>query len=313
MAAHALLGPSAAKRWLTCTPSARLSETFEDKSSVYAAEGTAAHELAEYYLYANINGGDGATLAEIEGFKAGNEFYNGEMEESVNMFVDNVWGRFEEAKSRDPGAMILPEQKIDFSEYVPEGFGTGDVTILSDKILEIIDLKYGKGVAVDAHENPQLMLYGLGAWNMYKILYDIDIIRMTIIQPRLDSISTYEMKVEDLVKWAREYVTPKAKEAYAGTGSYKAGEHCRFCKAKIRCRTYSELNLEIAKHEFKKPQLLGITAMQSLLGKKKLEEILADLIIKAPGKPTLVLESDKRPEINSVESAKDDFKEDLLT
>lgn len=388
--AHALLGPSSAKRWMSCTPSARLSEQFEDKTSVYAEEGTAAHSLAELYLLCNIGGNDGGDIADIKDFCESNPYYNGEMEESVSMFVDNVWGRFEEARHRDPSAMILPEQRINFSEWVPEGFGTGDVTILSDGILEIIDLKYGKGVAVDADHNPQLMLYGLGAWNTYKLLYNIHTIRMTIIQPRLDSISSFDMGVLPLLDWAEKEVKPKALEAWNGQGEYCAGDHCRFCKAKIRCRAYADLNLEVAKYEFKKadlltddeiadiidkvdelknyaksiyayalqeaengkkwpghklvagrsnrrytdttavearllandyqaamihkpPEMLGITAMQSLLGKKKMQEVLGDLIVKAPGKPTLVKESDKRPELNSAASAAEDFKDDLLS
>jgi len=387
-AAHALLGPSSAKRWLMCTPSARISEQFEDEESVYAAEGTAAHTLSELYLYRNIYPLDEFYVDKVVEFKESEGFYNGEMEESVNMFVDNVWDRFDQVRQNDPSAMLLPEQRIDFSDYVPEGFGTGDVTIIGNGMLEIIDLKYGKGVAVDAYDNPQLKLYGLGAYNTYKLLYDIDTIRMTIIQPRLDSVSVFDMKVSDLIKWAEEYVRPRAKLAFEGVGECVAGDHCRFCKAKIRCRAYSELNLSVARYEFRKadllsdqeiidiiavvdelksyarsihayalkeaengkkwpglklvagrsnrrytdalnvetrliandyksamihkpPEILGITAMQSLLGKKKLEEVLGDLIIKAPGKPTLVDESDKRPELNSSASARADFKEAL--
>lgn len=376
MSGHALLGPSGAKRWMSCTPSARFEEQFKEEESDFAAEGTAAHELAEAILSE-----DKKAIAKAKKSK----YYNGEMQEAVELYVEIVTERFNAAKARSIDAILMLEQRLDFSHWVPEGFGTGDVIIIADGTLEVIDLKYGKGVPVDAEGNPQLRLYGLGAYAAYNILYDIETVRMTIIQPRLDSVTTDEITVKELVEWADEEVRPKAQMAWDGEGEYIAGDHCKFCKGRNRCKALADQNLEMAKYEFALPntltnddiaeilqrvdaltswagsvkdyaldqatnhgvkwpgwklvegrsnrkyvdddqvlqvlinegyqepllykprEVLGITAMESVVGKKKLTELLGDLIIKPAGKPVLAPESDKRNELNSAASAVADF------
>lgn len=237
MSAHALLGPSSAKRWMECPPSARLSEFYEDHDSVYALEGTDAHTYAELRLLNDYAG--------MKEFRDTSEYYNAEMEQSVGIFTIEVLRRFKQAQEDSPGAILLPEQYLRFDEYVPEGFGTGDVTILSDDMIEIIDLKYGKGVPVYADNNPQTKLYGLGAWLMYGLLYDIKTIRMTIIQPRLESVTSEDISLEKLLYWADIIIRPAGIKAWYGLGETKAGKHCQFCKAKIDCSTYAALPKEL--------------------------------------------------------------------
>jgi hypothetical protein len=161
-----------------------------------------------------------------------------------------VLERFAEAQSRTKDAQLFLETKLDLTAYVPEGFGTGDVIIIADDVLDIIDLKYGKGVSVSAEENKQMMLYSLGALREFDFLYDIKTVRMTIYQPRLDNISTYEMSVTDLGTWAVSELIPKAQLAFDGGGDFKTGKHCQFCKAKNTCRALADENLQIAKYDF---------------------------------------------------------------
>ena len=274
----------------------------------------------------------------------------------------------------------MVEQHLDFSKWVPDGFGTGDCVIVADGTLSIIDLKYGKGVEVNAENNSQLLLYSLGALELFDGIYDIDTISMTIFQPRRYNISTYTISKDELLSWAEVVLVPAAKLAAKGEGNFKAGEHCRFCKVRTNCRKRAEYNLELARYDFEPPamlddieiaailakadelifwaadvkeyalrqalsgvtydgfkvvegrsnrkytdekavidavksagfdpyehSILGITAMTTLLGKKKFNELLGGLIEKPQGKPTLVPLSDKRPAINT---ANDDFKEE---
>jgi hypothetical protein len=386
MIKHALLGPSGASRWIACPPSARFEQEFEEPQSEYAEEGTAAHELADLFLLGKLGELPDAEWADAyQLFTENNKHYNGEMEEAVGLYLDIVGERFAEAKKRDKSAILMSEQKLDFSEYVPGGFGTGDAIIIGGGLIEIIDLKYGKGVPVDAEGNPQLKLYGLAAWNTYKILYEIETVRMTIVQPRLGSVTTALMSVEELVEWTIKEVTPKAQLAWKGKGDYIPGDHCRFCKAKPRCKALANHHMELAKHDFVLPhklndteigeilgqldnlikwstavkeyaldqamnhgvkwpgwklvegrsnrritddieavnilvedgvaepllykpkEMLGITALEKLVGKKKLTTLLDNIIEKPPGKPTLVPQSDKRPELNSAANAAADF------
>lgn len=383
---HALLSASGSHRWMACTPSARLELEFPDKPSEYADEGSFAHALAEIKLSRAVANTRKPSefkkaLAEIQK----DPRYSTSMEEYIEQYVSLVAERYLEAKKNCPDTLVLLEQKLDFSQWVPEGFGTGDVIIIADGVLEVIDLKYGKGVPVSAEGNSQTRLYGLGAVATYEMLYDFSRIRMTIIQPRLDSISTEELTVEELIAWAETELKPKAELAHAGEGEFCAGPHCQFCRAKYTCRARAEANLELARLDFakpevlddeeiaevlgkaemlqawatdikiyalnqaethgkkwpgwklvegrsnrkysdeilvgetlikagyeekqihKEPELLGITAMEKLLGKKKFGELLSNLVIKPAGKPVLVPESDKRPEINSLQSAVEDF------
>jgi len=225
---HAFLSASASHRWLVCTPSAKLESQFPDKGSPYAAEGTAAHALAEETLRGFLAGGDGIVKSE-----------NAEMREAIQRYVDACIEKIIAARKSSPDAKVLVEERLDFSEFVPEGFGTGDLVIVSDGGLEIVDLKFGKGVRVAAEKNSQMMLYALGALTAYGFLYDISKVRMTIIQPRLDNISSYELTEEELLRWGEKARTI-AEKAMAGEGEFKPGEHCRFCKARTVCRAYAE-------------------------------------------------------------------------
>ncbi|KEO84786.1 DUF2800 domain-containing protein [Tumebacillus flagellatus] len=267
--AHALLGASSAPRWINCPPSARLTEHHEESRSEYAEEGTAAHELSELYLRQRITLCDSEARADlnasIKAFQLGNRFYGPEMENAVQEYVAVVEERFLEAKARSADAIVQLEERLDYSEWVPEGFGTGDVVIIADGVLEIIDLKYGKGVPVSAVGNYQMKLYGLGAWSAFNWLYDIREIRMTIVQPRLDSVSTDVIGIDELLAWADTVVKPAAEEAWAGKGTYKAGEHCRWCKAKGNCRARADANMEALAYEFKEPALLDLEEIGSIL------------------------------------------------
>ena len=228
MGAHALLSASASHRWLVCTPSARLESQFPDAGSPYAEEGTRAHALAEKTLRDFLAGGDGRVSCEDK-----------EMQEAVQLYVDTCVEKINAAWKVSPDAKILVEARLDFSAFVPQGFGTGDVVIVSDGGLEVCDLKYGKGVRVETEKNSQMMLYALGALHEYGWLYDIGHVRMTIIQPRIDNISSWEISETELLRWGMQ-VKAIARQAFAGEGEYKAGPHCRFCRARATCRAYAE-------------------------------------------------------------------------
>ena len=377
MAKHALLSASASHKWLHCPPSARLEELVENTSSVFAAEGTAAHELSEYKLRKFLG---------IKTEKPVSEFDSEELEMYTDIYVSFATELIDEVKTSCKDPVILIEQRLDYSCYVPEGFGTGDLLIVADESLDIVDLKYGRGVAVSAVDNPQMKLYAIGALNLFDSLYDIKKVRMTIVQPRLESISTYEMLTEDLLSWAENELKPKADLAFKGEGEFLSGEHCRFCRVRHNCRARAEEFLDVAKYEFKKPDLLtdeeiadvlfianrlstwandvhsfashlainegkqwpgfklvqgranrkykdekavikvceengitniysksllGITAMEKLIGKKKFNEMLGTLVERPEGKPTLVPSSDRRKEIKINDTSVADFKEEI--
>lgn len=383
---HSRLGASSSHRWMNCPGSVKLCEAVPDKSSSYAEEGTLAHSLAE--LIINYNLGRIKKAEFNKGMKKiqGSQYYSQEMQDYIKDYTERVWELMNAAKSISKDAELRTEQRLDFSEWAPDGFGTGDVVIVYDRVIHIIDLKYGKGVGVSAEENPQLMLYGLGALSSYDMLYDIEKVILTIIQPRLDSISTYETTAAELLEWGEKKVRPAAEETLKDEAKCVAGEWCRFCKVKAVCRARKDAMTELAKMEFSDPRLLedyeigevlrladqltawagdvkdyaqeeaekgkkwdgwklvegrsnrkysneakvaetlkeagydeallyekklyGITAMEKIVGKKPLAELCGSLIIKPPGKPVLVPESDKRPEINSADSAKKDFEEE---
>ncbi len=248
MANHAMLSASGASRWLTCSPSARFEKEFPEQQSDYADEGTLAHELASYVIAAKAS----ETLVEphvLERIQA-DKHYSSEMSFIVDEYADFVIERFREASK---GAMLVLEQRVDLRMFIPEGFGTVDVGIPADYMLDIIDLKYGQGVPVDAEENPQIMLYALGILQEYKLLYDIKRVRMTIYQPRLENISTFEMSAENLERWGYEVVIPGALKAYKGEGEFIPGDHCRFCRAKAQCKAAAKFNLELAARDFAAP------------------------------------------------------------
>lgn len=256
MAAHAILGASSSHKWLNCPPSARLEEQFENPTSVYAEEGTLAHSLGEALI-----SNDSKAIKEIKG----NPLYNSDMQQHCEDYRDFVLELLNEAKAITPDASLLLEQRLDFSKWVEEGFGTGDAVIVADGVMRIIDLKYGQGVEVSAHENTQMMLYALGAYNSFEMLYDIKSIIMTIYQPRIKNYSSYEISVVDLLTWAVNVLVPAAKLAYEGKGSYKAGDHCRFCRAKHLCKALAEYNLEYTEPEMLPSELLSDEDIATIL------------------------------------------------
>lgn len=272
MAAHAILSASAAHRWINCPPSARLNEGMADTSSVFAAEGTLAHELGELELRYQTKEITRRTYKTRLNKIEANELYNHEMPDHVETYTGYVFERLAAARVGTPDALLFLEQRLDFSKYVPEGFGTGDSVIIGDGTVEIIDLKYGKGVEVSADENEQMMLYGLGAYEEYASFYDIKKVAMTIVQPRLHSISTYEIMVEDLLKWANDTLVPKARIAWEGGGLCLPGDWCKFCKVKSTCRARAE-DVTEAVAEFmeddvlQSPALLSVEEVAALLKK----------------------------------------------
>jgi len=380
MAEHAILSASKAYQWLACTPSIRASENVPDTTSGYALEGTKAHALGELNLRLFL----GQITKEEYDKEVADLDIDKTMENYANQYSDFVIEKFNKARGKTRDAILEIEVKVDFSQWVPEGFGTADAIITADGCMEIIDLKYGKGVPVSAVNNPQLMLYALGALEEYLMLYDILQVSMTIYQPRLDNISTELIAVDDLVKWAYEYVKPLAEKAFNGEGEFVAGEHCRFCKLKYTCKERADENLKLAQYDFREPitlsndeiadilkksddlvvwqndikeyalnealkgvkfkgfklvegksnrkyedenkvalilkelgyndsdiykkSLLTITAMEKFLGKQKFNDLIGKYIIKPSGKPALVPESDKRPELNILAQAIEDFK-----
>ncbi|MCI8872792.1 MAG: DUF2800 domain-containing protein, partial [Lachnospiraceae bacterium] len=246
MGRHALLSASSSHRWLACPPSARLCENYEDTGSEYAQQGTDAHSLCEHKLKLSLGM---ETADPTEGL----EFYDEEMEECACGYAEYVLSLVEEARQSCKDPVVLIEQRLDFSRFVEEGFGTGDCVIIADGTLYVIDYKHGKGVEVSAEGNPQMMLYALGALELFDGIYDIVTIRMAIYQPRRENVSVCVMAKDDLLQWAHNELVYKAKLAYAGEGEFCAGEHCKFCKAKAVCRKRAEYNLELAKYDFEMP------------------------------------------------------------
>lgn len=370
MAAHAYLSASSSHRWLECTKSPFLESTVPDSTSFYAAEGTLAHEIGELMLKGNWKNQKRIVEDDL--------FYKGMVEE-VEMYTSYCQERLNELLVEDDLSVMEIERRLDFSKFVPKGFGTGDCVLIGNKTLEVIDLKFGKGVPVDPTENSQLMLYGLGALDAFDFLYEIDTVVLTIAQVRLDGIKSWRISKNDLIKWGEEYVRPRAIDAYEGIGETVPGDWCRFCKFKSNCRARAEYNLELtmiykeAKAEsltlediakildreseisnwlkditeyaldealkgtyipgykvvegrsnrkliepdkiaevlmknmfseaeiFKPKEINNLTTLEKLVGKKDFTELVGDYIIKPPGKPTLVVESDKRPAINDIE------------
>lgn len=257
---HALLGASSSARWLVCTPSARLEAMFPDEQSPYAAEGTVAHDLAEAILRHKLEGKKAPKLDD----------YSAEMIEAVNRYVDICEEKVNEASARSSDAEAMIEARLDFSRWVPEGFGTGDMVIVADGILEVIDLKYGKGVPVSAVENTQMRLYALGAYDVNEYLYDIKTVRMTIVQPRLDSVSTDEMPIADLLDWGEE-IKPIAQRAWEGEGECTPCDYCNFCKARHTCRALADTCLDtFYKNGGKLNQLLTDREVSDILAMKDL-------------------------------------------
>lgn len=369
---HAILSPSASNIWLRCTRAPRMCENIPDQQTDYARQGTQAHTLCQYKL-------EKALGYDVKDPRAELDLLDEEMESCSDDYVQFVMQLLTEMRQTCSDPVILIEQRLDFSEWVPGGFGYGDCILVADGAMHVIDFKYGEGVLVDARNNSQMMCYALGAINLLDNLYDISSVSMTIFQPRRENVSTWTQDKFELFGWADSVLKPAADLAYKGEGTFCAGEHCRFCRARATCRARAEYNLELARYDFAMPDtleddeisailskidsltswaadireyaltqalsgkhfegfkvvngrsvrkytsetdvakavtdagfdpyersILGITAMTKLLGKRRFEEILGQFVIKAPGKPTLVLESDKR---QAASSAKDDFSE----
>nr|DAZ40302.1 MAG TPA: Protein of unknown function (DUF2800) [Caudoviricetes sp.] len=257
---HALLSASSSHRWLNCPPSARLCENYDDKGSDFAAEGTDAHALCEYKL---------KTALGIKADDPTNDLsrYDAEMEDCANGYAAFVLELIEEAKKHCADPVVLIEQRLDYSKYVEEGFGTGDCVIIADGTLHIVDYKHGRGVLVEAEDNPQMKLYALGALELFDCIYDISSVSMTIYQPRRSNVSTYTVSKDELYDWAENVLTPVAELAFSGGGEYRCGEWCQFCKAKADCRKRAEANMELAAFEFRQPPLLTDDEVEEILGK----------------------------------------------
>ena len=363
---HSIYSASGAHRWMNCPPSAQLEQQFPNETSTFAEEGTAAHDLAEHKLKKALK---------MRSKKPTSPYHSDEMDEMTDLYVEYCLELIEKSKETCQDLQILIEQKLDFSDYVPEGFGTGDLVVVGNGTLHVVDLKYGRGVIVSAEKNPQMMLYALGALSLFDMLYDIEKVSMAIVQPRVDNFSTWEITVEELLKWAEEELKPKALLASTGGGEFCAGDHCRFCRAKNQCRARAVKNLELLKYEFQDPALLTeeeiaeiigladelakwagdiytyatalainegrewdgfklvegrtrrkftdetavaetakeagytdifkqslitITEMEKLMGKKKFNDILGNLVEKPKGKLTLVPETDKRQAVDPI-------------
>ena len=260
MPKHALLSASASHRWLNCPPSAKLCADIKDEASPYAKQGTDAHSLCEFKVLTALGQHPPDPTDDLD-------YFDQEMAYCTDEYCSYVMEQLTEAKTHCKDPQVLVEQRLDFSKWVPEGFGTGDCLIVADDALHIIDFKYGLGVLVEAEDNPQMMCYALGALDIYDGIYDITSVKMTIFQPRRENVSTFTIKKEDLLKWADDFLKPTAELAFNGEGEFKAGDHCTFCKAKATCRKRAEYNLELAKYDFEMPASLSETEIAAILPK----------------------------------------------
>ncbi len=264
MSEHAFLSASSAHRWLICTASARLEQEFPDNSGDAAAEGSAAHALAEHKLRKALR---------MRSKKPVSKFDCDEMDVHTDDYVAFVMEQIAQAKQKCIDPLVLIEQRLDFSHWVKEGFGTGDFVLITDGALHIVDLKYGQGLLVEAEGNPQLKLYSLGALELFDSIYDIDTISMTVFQPRRENVSTHTVSKESLYKWALEILKPTAALAYEGCGEYIPGEHCQFCRAAVKCRVRAEEKLKLAAFEFALPPLLSNEEICQIYG--RLDDLVA--------------------------------------
>ena len=255
---HSILSASSSHRWMNCTPSARLEREFADRETEAAAEGTAAHALCEHKLRRALK---------MRSRKPVSKYDCDEMDAYTDGYVEFVLEQLAQAKLECADPLVLIEQRLDFSCWVPEGFGTGDCLIVADKLLHIIDFKYGQGVLVEAEENPQMMLYALGALRLFDSLYDITEVSMSIYQPRRENVSTWTISVDELNAWAENVLKPKAELAHKGEGEYLPGSWCQFCKAAVKCRARAEEKLQLARFEFAPPPLLSDEEIEDILAK----------------------------------------------
>lgn len=380
--AHAILSASGSKVWITCTPAARLQQQFPEDDSEFSSEGTFGHELFAHRVSAYI----GRCTLDEASFH-GNKYWSQELSDSVQEAVDRTIERIEAARAACSDAVILIEQRLDFSRWVPEGFGTVDLVIITDTYIEVIDLKMGSGVYVAAWGNTQFRLYALGGLHVYGDLYDAEKVRCTVLQPRLNNYGSEELTVPELLEWAKEVVVPAATLAWEGKGEFVPGTHCTegFCSARFTCAARAKANQALVQQDFAmldpalltndqiamvlakadqaiswlkdvqnyalkqaerghtfdgfklvegrsvrkytsqdavaaaltaagipeaviyERSLLGISAMEKAIGKKKFTELLSTLVEKPAGKPTLVPVSDKREALDPMAAAISDF------
>ncbi len=257
---HALLSASSASRWIPCPPSARLNAAKSDTPSEYAAQGTDAHTLCEYKLRKALG-------ERVRNPTKKLAFYDNEMESCAEDYAGFVMGLVAGMREKSKDTIVMVEQVVDFSKYVPEGFGTADAILVSGKSLCVVDYKHGKGIEVSADHNPQMMCYALGCIQMLDGVYDIENIGLIIFQPRLANVSEYDISKDDLLEWAQATLMPAAKLAYAGEGEYCAGNHCQFCCVKATCRKRAEFNLELARYDFEMPPTLEDAEVEAILAK----------------------------------------------
>ena len=369
---HALFSPSSSERLIHCPPSLLLGEEVgvKDDSSDYSREGTEAHSLCEFLLKTALG------KEKINDPRPSFKYYSDEMEQCAQGYCNEVLGIYEQLKQIDPETLISVEQRIDFSEYAEDAFGTSDCIILGNRKLIVIDYKHGKGVPVsaegDGDGNAQLKCYGLGAYLAFSPLFDIDEVTLIVYQPRIENFSRFSLTPAMLLEWAEEVLKPAAEMALHGEGDFSSGEWCRFCKARFVCRKRAEDNLALARYDFARPdtleddevnlilgkieplktwcedvksyalqralagfawddwkvvagtssrkftddeavaktveeagfdpykkKLLGILALENMLGKERFNSLLGDYITKSPGKPALVARTDKRQELTT--------------
>lgn len=252
---HAVLSASGSHKWLVCTPSARLEENFENKTSSYMAEGTLAHKIAEFkvrsYFLEPI---PKATYTRRLNKLKKEDYFDKEMLTHTDTYLEYIKGIALETNTKP---FIAVEQKVDYSDYAPEGFGTADCILISGNVLRVIDFKYGKGVEVSAEENPQMKLYALGALKQFGIFYNIESVVLSIVQPRINNISEFEISKEDLLNWGETIVKPQAQKAFMGLGEFKQGDHCKFCRAKGACEFRAKENMKVAE-DVKQKQIKGL-------------------------------------------------------
>ena len=261
--AHALLSPSAAHRWIHCTPSVRLEEGVKDEGSDFAAEGTLAHAIASRKILETLGRPHDEQDREIG--ELHDRYYSEEMEGYTDTYRSIVLEKFNQAKTRSKDAQLLVEVRLDFGAFLPDAFGTADAVIIADDLMEVIDFKYGKGVKVDADHNPQMMIYALGALDEFLLDYDIKRVRMTIVQPRIDNLSECGMMVGELTAWRTVTLKPAAEKAFAGVGDQVPGEWCQFCKVRATCSAIAEKARQICNEDFREARLISDEDIPGLL------------------------------------------------
>ena len=247
---HAVLPASSSARWIACTRSALLNLQTDEEYSPYAAQGTDAHAVCEHLIKKALGRKSRDPTPDLT-------WYDQEMQECAEGYLDFVMEQIEEAKMLSPDPYVGIEQRLDYSKWVPEGFGTGDCVIIADGLLHIIDYKYGVGIPVAAEKNSQLMCYAVAALDTFEGIYHMERVKLSIYQPRRENVCTWETTKDELLMWASEVLAPAATLALNGKGEFKPGSHCTFCKVKETCRARAEEEMKLMKYEFAEPEFLS--------------------------------------------------------